>query len=306
MKSQYGSSHTIYDSSKSSSFKDSQGSSWQISYGDGSSSSGTVGTDTVAIGNATIENQAVELANKLSAEFQQGAGDGLLGLAWPNINTVKPKPVATPVQNMIDQSDIPKSSELFTAWLGSWKDSDNAEGSSWYTFGYIDADALKTANASESDIKYTPIDNSNGFWEFESTSATVNGKAVKVAGNTAIADTGTTLALVSDDVVDAVYKAIPGAQYDSTQQGYVFPTNTATTDLPTVQVAVGDNLFTIHKEDLAFADAGNGMSYGGIQSRGNMPLDILGDVFLKGVYAVFDQGNKRFGAVARPEAQAST
>ena len=51
----------------------------------------------------------------MSTEFQQGTGDGLLGLAWPAINTVTPKPVATPVQNMITQEDIPKSAELFTA-----------------------------------------------------------------------------------------------------------------------------------------------------------------------------------------------
>ena len=43
------------------------------------------------------------------------------------------------------------------------------------------------------------------------------------------------------------------------------------------------------------------MSYGGIQSRGDMTFDILGDTFLKGIYAVFDQGNQRFGAVQRPD-----
>lgn len=92
-----------------------KGSSWRISYGDGSSASGTVGTDNVTIGGLTITNQAIELANRMSTEFQQGTGDGLLGLAWPAINTVKPKVVATPVENMITQDDIPKSAELFTA-----------------------------------------------------------------------------------------------------------------------------------------------------------------------------------------------
>lgn len=58
------------------------------------------------------------------------------------------------------------------------------------------------------------------------------------------------------------------------------------------------------------------MTYGGIQSRGDLGFDILGDTWLKGIYAVgfrsmaacfdtntgfqiFDQGNKRFGAVVR-------
>jgi hypothetical protein len=42
----------------------------------------------------------------------------------------------------------------------------------------------------------------------------------------------------------------------------------------------------VPKEALSFADAGSGMVYGGIQSRGDMTFDILGDTFLKGIYAV--------------------
>lgn len=32
----------------------------------------------------------------------------------------------------------------------------------------------------------------------------------------------------------------------------------------------------------------NGYTYGGIQSRGDLPFDIYGDTFLKNVYAIFD------------------
>lgn len=92
--------------------------------------------------------------------------------------------------------------------------------------------------------------------------------------------------LCSDTFVDAVYKAIPGAKFDSQSQGYIFPASTTADQLPVVSVAVGDQQYTIQKEDLSFADAGNGMVYGGIQSRGTMTFDILGDTFLKSVYAV--------------------
>lgn len=290
-----GSSHSIFDPSKSSTFKATSGASWNISYGDGSSASGTVGTDTVAIGDVTIQNQAIELAKQLSSSFASGAGDGLLGLAWPAINTVTPTPVATPVENMITQSDI--TTPLFTAKLGSWRDTaDPDQGAGFYTFGSIDS-----ATVNGQTISYTPVDNSQGFWMVDSTSATVNGKTVNQSGNTAIIDTGTTLALVSDATVKAIYAAIPGSTYDSTQQGYLFPSSTTADQLPTVSFAVGDKQFTVQKEDLSFADAGNGMVYGGIQSRGTMTFDILGDTFLKSIYAIFDQGNQRFGAVPRIE-----
>ena len=77
--------HTVYDPSKSTTFKDLSGSSWKISYGDSSSASGNVGTDNIVIGGLTIKNQAIELAETLSTQFEQGVGDGLLGLAWGSI-----------------------------------------------------------------------------------------------------------------------------------------------------------------------------------------------------------------------------
>jgi hypothetical protein len=145
----------------------------------------------------------------MATSFQQGAGDGLLGLAFGEINTVKPTRAQTPVENMIAQSDIPKTQELFTAYLGSWRDSDEDDkGQSFYTFGYIDQDVLKHSGVTEP--YYTPlITPGQGFWQFNSTTASVNGKSIARAGNSAIADTGTTLALVADDVCKAIYAAIP-------------------------------------------------------------------------------------------------
>ena len=191
-----------------------------------------------------------------------------------------------PVENMISQADIPKSAELFTAKLGSWRDTDEPDkGESFYTFGYVDQDTVKAA---ESEIYYTPVDNSQGFWMFDSASATVNGKSVARAGNKAIADTGTTLALVDDETCQAVYDAIPGAKYDNASQGWIFPLNTPADKLPVVSFAVGEKQFVVQKEDLGFAEATSGYVYGGIQSRGSMTMDILGDTFLKAIYAVSD------------------
>jgi hypothetical protein len=220
----------------------------------------------------------------MSTQFVEGTGDGLLGLAWGQINTVTPKQVDTPVVNMIQQQGIPKSAELFTAYLGSWRDTDDSDhGESFYTFGFIDDDTVKKSGE---EIFYTTVDNREGFWTFDSTSATVNGKTIAQIGNTAIADTGTTLALVSDETCKAIYAAIPGSIYDESNQGYVFPTTITADKLPIVTFAIGGKQFTVQKEDLGFADAGNGMTYGGIQSRGSMTFDILGDTFLKGIYAV--------------------
>lgn len=261
-----------------------KGSSWEISYGDNSHASGAVGTDKVSLGGLTIDSQGIELAEDLSDQFLQSPGDGLLGLAFGTINTVQPTPVKTPVDNLVAQGKIPTSSQVFTAKLGSWRDANEPDkGLGFYTFGYIDQD---TVSASNQAISYTPISSANGFWQFPSTKTTVNGKAVASSRNTAIADTGTTLALVSDAVCKAVYGAIPGAKYDYRNQGWLYPEKTTVDKLPIVTVAVGQYQVIIQKEDLGFANVGNGFIYGGIQSRGTLPFDILGDTFLKNVYAV--------------------
>jgi hypothetical protein len=140
--------------------------------------------------------------------------------------------------------------------------------------------------AGASEPNYADVDNGQGFWQIPSTSATINGQKVDRSNNTSIMDTGTTLCLVDDSLVDAVYAAIPGAKYDQTNQGYLFPSDTSVDDLPVVTLAIGDASVTFQKEDLGFADAGNGMVYGSIQSRGSMNMDIYGDAVLKAMYAV--------------------
>ncbi|QDS67826.1 hypothetical protein FKW77_007264 [Venturia effusa] len=292
----------IYDPSKSSPpATPISGSTWQISYGDGSSASGVVVTDCLTIGGVKVDKQAIECAQQLSSSFMNGAGDGLLGLAMGNINTVQPQRVQTPVENMITQKHIPE--KLFTAYLGSWRDAaEDDKGQSFYTFGYIDQDVLKHSNVTEP--YYTPlVDPEQGFWKFASPAFTINGQSFPRSGRTAIADTGTTLALVPDTVCETIYSTIPGAYYDTLNQGYVFPSNTKEEDLPLVGFAVGTQgkVFTCGKEDLLFAETKPGFTYGGIQSCGDLPFDILGDTWLKGIYAVFDQGNLRFGCLQRIE-----
>lgn len=195
---------------------------------------------------------------------------------------------------MILQDDIPPSAELFTAWLG------NQTEPSFFTFGYIDDKALQ-----DQEPIYVPVDTNVGAWIFESSVSSINGSLYHQSGNRALADTGTTLCLVSDSLCAQIYSAIPGAAISSTQQGWVFPTTPDLSTLPKIALAVGDTLFTIKSADFAFQDLGDGTTYGGIQSRGNMDMDILGCVFLRCIYAIYDQGNARFGCIQRDLAPAT-
>ncbi|EED18168.1 extracellular aspartic endopeptidase, putative [Talaromyces stipitatus ATCC 10500] len=273
--------HTVFDPKKSKTFKDLKGASFSISYGDGSNAAGTVGTDTVDIGGATVQNQAVELANQVSQSFVQDTNsNGLVGLAFSKLNTVKPNQQKTFFDNIASQLEEP----VMTASLKS-----NSNAGS-YQFGVIDNTKFTGSLANVS------IDPTNGFWEFNSAAFMVGDNATMQAittSPTAIADTGTTLMLVSPEVADAYYAQVQGAQLNNQVGGFIFPCDAT---LPTLSIAVGDNnLATVPASVINFSKVSNTMCFGGIQSNQGSQFQIFGDVFLKSMFVVFDQRGPSLG-----------
>jgi len=238
-----------------------------------------------------VEGQTIQLADRMSESLvHQEGSHGLLGLAFSSLNTVTPQPAMTPLDNMISQKDIPAAQSLFTAYLGSYKDvNDPDKGQSFFTFGGIDQQVVESTGQQ---ITYVPVDAYRGFWEFSSPSFGIDGNIVSLADNTAIADTGTTLLLVSDYVCQVIYANIPGAVYSKEASGWLIPNGIALEQLPSISFALGDKQFVVEKEHLLYAAAEAadtpipGMAYGGIQSRGSLPFDIWGDTILKCIYAV--------------------
>lgn len=268
--------HDIYTSSKSSTFKDLPGYTWSIQYADGSGASGTVGTDTVKIGETTVTGQAVELANRVSSSFVSDESDGLIGMAFSKINTVQPISQST----FFDNAESSLSSPLFAAYLPL-----GADGA--YDFGYTDSSKYS------GNITYTPVDSRDGFWEFPSTSYKVGSTTHKLSGFTGIADTGTTLILMSDAVNTAYYAQVPGSMYSSSYGGYVFPCGVT---LPTLSFKIGPTDYaTIPGSLMNFAVATGNTCYGSLQSVGGGNQSIYGDVFFNAYYGVFDKSGPSFG-----------
>lgn len=260
------SGHHIYSPAKSSTSKKLSGATWSISYGDGSSSRGDVYTDSVKVGPLTVQSQAVESATKVSSSFVSGKNDGILGLAFSKLNTVRPQQQKTWFDNIKSTLDAP----LFVADLKH-----NAPGS--YTFGSIPSGA--------SDIGYTPVDNSNGFWGFST-------KTSLGQVSDAIADTGTTLLLVDDSIVRSYYRQVRSAKNDYQEGGYVF---NCSEDLPDFSFEVGGKTITIPGSLINYANVDSRTCFGGIQSSSGIGFSIFGDIALKAAYVVFDDGNNRLG-----------
>ncbi|KAK4236962.1 aspartic peptidase domain-containing protein [Achaetomium macrosporum] len=273
----------LYNPSSSSSAKKMSGATWKISYGDGSSSSGDVFTDVVSIGGLTVNSQAVESAKQVSSEFTQDtASSGLLGLAFSTLNTVQP----TQQKTFFDNAASSLSQKVFTADLKH-----NAPGT--YNFGFIDS-SLHTGS-----IAYTPVDSSQGFWGFTASGYAVGSGTVNKQSISGIADTGTTLLLLPSSVVRAYYSQVRGAQDSQEVGGYVFPCSATTPDF---KFAVGGTTITVPGKFINFepVDETGETCFGGIQSSGDIGINIFGDVALKSAFVVFDGGNNRLGWATKP------
>lgn len=274
--------HSIYNPADSKTSKVSNGETWSISYGDGSSASGDVYTDVVNVGGTSVTSQAVELAKTISSEFAQDQSDGLLGLAFSSINTVKPNQQQTFFANAESSLDSP----LFTANLKK-----GAPGS--YNFGYIDSSEYT------GDITYTAVDNSQGFWGFTCSGYTVGSGSPVSESIPAIADTGTSLLLLPDDLVSAYYAQVSGSSNSQTDGGYIFGCNTA---LPDLTLQIEGYAAVVPGSYMNYAPASeSGSCFGGLQSNSGIGQSIFGDVFLKAQFVVFDDaaGGPQLGFAAK-------
>lgn len=272
---------SLYDPNASSTAKKMEGYTWKIAYGDGSSSSGDVYQDTVTVGGVTVTTQAVEAARNVSAEFTADhANDGLMGLAFGTINTILPRRQPTWFENALSGLDQP----VFTADL-------KAGAPGHYNFGYIDSSAYKN------NITYVPVDNSDGFWMWDSPGYAIGTTASGYNTTTihGIADTGTTLLLLPGEVVAAYYAQVDGAGYSATQGGYVLPCNSKS---PALYFAVNDDVFVrIPGKYMAYspADQSGTQCFGGLQDDSGIGFSIWGDIALKAAFVVFDAGKTQLG-----------
>ncbi|KAI2624131.1 secreted aspartic proteinase precursor [Xylaria nigripes] len=273
-----------YDPGKSSTAKKVKDASWEITYGDGSSSRGDVYHDTVTVGGVTVKNHGVEVATQLSQQFtRDSSNDGLLGLAFSSLNTVQPKQELTWFDNAAKSLDAP----LWTADLKYHR-----AGS--YDFGVID----KSKHTGS--ITYVDVNSSHGFWMVDLTGYGIDNTTFKETRFQGIADTGTTLAMLPARVVKSYYDAVSGSKIDDTQGGYVFPCNA---HLPDLVLGVGGAKITIPGKYINYApaDTTGDTCFGGVQSDDSIGFSILGDVVLKAVFVVFDKSGRtpRLGLAAK-------
>ncbi|KAI9166552.1 hypothetical protein HJFPF1_02661 [Paramyrothecium foliicola] len=253
------------------------GESWSVRYGDGAGAGGIVYKDRVQVGRTSFKEQAVQAAIQVSYDISRDTfSSGILGLAQSGANTVRPTRQKTYMDNIRDSLAKP----LFTANLKKGETGN-------YNFGYIDR------NEYQGDIKYVDLDLSSPLWKIPVSGYKIGrtGRYVDLAFR-GIVDTGTTLLLVPDEIVNAYYDGVEGAEYDDYQGMIVFPCETS---LPDFYFGLGAFRGLVPGNYINYGQANDTHCFGGIQTSEGIPFAVLGDILLKAQFVVFDLGNKRVG-----------
>nr|XP_020012691.1 gastricsin [Castor canadensis] len=272
--------HTRFNPSKSSTYY-TEGKTFSLQYGTGSLT-GFFGYDTLTVQSIQVPNQEFGLSEtEPGSTFYYAEFDGIMGLAYPGLSAGD---ATTALQGMLNEGAL--SNDLFSVYLGSTESSDDGGE---IIFGGVDE------NLYTGDIYWTSV-TQELYWQIGLEEFLISGQASGWCseGCQAIVDTGTSLLTVPEGYLSTLMEAI-GAQ--ESLYGEYFVSCDSIDSLPTLSFVINDVVFPL--EPSAYIINVNGYCMVGIESidlsLDDQPTWILGDVFLRSYYAVFDMANNRVG-----------
>ncbi|EOA92173.1 uncharacterized protein SETTUDRAFT_85375 [Exserohilum turcica Et28A] len=280
-KSEACKTHNLFGAGDSSSLK-TDTKSFSITYGTGSSS-GTLATDTVHLGSLSSP-LTFGLATNVSDEFRAYPMDGILGIGR---GSGSDGDIHAPQIMDVLSSNRLINAKLYGIHLSRAKDG--------LKDGELDLGQVNPKRFT-GDINYIDcVENDTGFWEIPLQGASVDGAdaGLSTAARTAIMDTGTSYILMPKDDAVAIHAKIKG----QTQNGEAFFVPCDTTAV--VQFGFNGQKYNISAADWIGdqVDQSKNLCRSNIVGRQTFGAHqwLVGDVFLKNVYSVFDFDKSRVG-----------
>ncbi|RYP63592.1 hypothetical protein DL771_009200 [Monosporascus sp. 5C6A] len=262
--------HDLFGPDDSSSFVDT-GASFTIKYGTGEVS-GHIVRDSMSIAelNTTLD---FGLATVTSSEFTRFPFEGILGLS------TSPDSFLSAIKDakLLDKN-------VFGISLSRASDGPN-DGE--ITFGSVNEDRY------EGEITYASLVTGDS-WAIPLDDVMVDSQPVGIKGKTAYLDTGTTYAFAPKDQVAALFDNVPGASSGDDGTSYTVPCDSK---VPIAFTFAGAS-WNISSADLLSSKENvcTANIFGIEVVKGSW---LLGDVFLKNVYSVFDLDESRIGFAAK-------
>lgn len=260
--------HNTFGPNDSNTYKDT-GENYSVQYGSGEVS-GHVVSDSISIAGLEV-SMSFGVANVTSDQFSQFPFEGILGLS------MTPGTWLTYV----------KDAKLINANVFGVSLARNADGTN---DGEIAFGAPNKAKFKD-DISYTPIQSGNS-WAIPMDDVLYDGKSASVKGRQAYIDTGTTFVFGPPDDVKAFYALVPGSTTTDKGQTYTVPCDSDAS----VAFSFSGQIWNASAKDFISAPNGDGVCVGNVYGMEFVPgAWLLGDMFLKNVYSVFDLDQKRIG-----------
>ncbi|CEP10381.1 hypothetical protein [Parasitella parasitica] len=270
--------HKRYDSQKSESFSE-NGTEFSIRYGTGALE-GFISEDTLTLGGIRIENQGfAESVKEPGFTFAFAKFDGILGLGYDTISVQHTVP---PFYHMVNRDLIDEP--LFSVWLNDA--GEGAEGGE-LIFGATDPSHYK-GELIWSDIRR------KGYWEITMEDIKFGGEYIELDPVGAAIDTGSSLLVAPTTIADLINHEL-GAEKNWAGQ-YVLDC-AKVPDLPEFCFVFSGKDFCLTGEDYVLNVQNQCISgFMGMDIPAPAgPLWIVGDVFLRKFYSVYDLGNNRVG-----------
>uniref|UniRef100_A0A8C9EXX6 cathepsin E n=1 Tax=Pavo cristatus TaxID=9049 RepID=A0A8C9EXX6_PAVCR len=240
-----------------------------IQYGTGSLT-GIVGSDQVTVSRMTVCNQPfAESVSEPGKAFQDSEFDGILGLAYPSLAVDGVTPV---FDNMMAQDlvELP----IFSVYMSA--NPDSSLGGEVLFGGFDPSRFLGT-------LRWVPV-TVQGYWQIQLDNVQVGGTVAFCAdGCQAIVDTGTSLLTAIPIFLQYVVDC------------------SRLSSMPIVTFTINGIPYVLSAEAYTLMEQSDGMDIclSGFQGMDIAPpagpLWILGDVFIRQYYSVFDRGNNRVG-----------
>ncbi|KAI0831182.1 acid protease [Trametes gibbosa] len=257
--------------------------------------SGTVGSETVTLGEFQVSSQVFAIANSTNGLGLHGTGNsGIMGLSFPAEASIPDTTGRTLVENLFSAFND-TSRRFFSFKLG------RDQTTSSFTVGELDPTFANVTG----DLTYNPVFAAKGspydYWKLPLHSLTVNGTSFSLSKSRivgapapiAVLDTGTTLVLGPSQDVSRFWESVGGAR--KSERGWEVPCNRAVVVGMVLGEGDAQKEYIVDPADISWKEGSvdDEWCLGGVQGNdGVYSADwLLGDTFLRNVYVTHHAAN---------------
>ncbi|KAH7984365.1 hypothetical protein HPB52_019911 [Rhipicephalus sanguineus] len=240
---------------------------------------GKLSRDNLGVAGVSVRRQMFgEITHTTGDVFKKVTFDGIFGLGYPDISE---KDVVPPFDNMLKQELV--TEPLFSVFLSS---TPSQQDGGEILFGGVNSERYT------GDITYTDV-TKRGYWQFSMDSLQVGSKSIVTSPTEAVVDSGTTVMAGPKDEIERINKYLRATPRP---RGRYRVNCTNIPNMPKAVFTIAGRQFEFEAKDYIrqVQSSDKVRCYSGFQVYDGS-VWVLGQVFMRHIYTIFDRGNNRIG-----------